>query len=202
MPYQQKVKSTRQAPTTPDYRHPTTPISPQAAMVTMMALYSDARRQLDAVELFLSAIQNNVQYRTDFAYGAWLGAEWRIQLRTLAEALKAKIERVYLPTLSAVALHPTCSPEKRTALRQLDHCAHRVLQDLANLDSTLAGMPLTEARTRTEAAALRAAKITCRTLVCELEDAMYVLDKDQAGQWTAHCLRRPETMVPNSSQYR
>jgi hypothetical protein len=198
----QKGKVARQAASPRPGVQTTTPISPQAAMDTMMALYSDARRQLDAVELFLSSFEDKVQYQTDLAYGAWLGAEWRIQLPTLAETLRVKIERVYLPLLSAVVLHPTCSQETRAALRRLNHSAHGTLQALANLDSTLAGVPLAEASPTTEVAALRAAKITCRDLVCEFEDAMYVLDKDQAVQWTAHCLRRPETMVPNSGQYR
>lgn len=202
MPNQQKAKLARQAPSTRAAVQMTKPISPEAAMVTMMALYSDARRQLDAVELFLSSFEDKVQYRSNLAYGAWLGAEWRIQLATLAETLKAKIERVYLPTLSAVVLHPTCTQETRAALRRLNHSAHGTLQALANLDSTLAGVPLAEASTRTEMAALRAAELVCRTMVIEFEDAMYVLDKDKAGQWTAHCLRRPETMVPNSGQYR
>ena len=202
MPNLQKAKLARQASSTRPAVQTTTPISPEAAMDTMMALYSDARRQLDAVELFLSSFEDKVQYRSNLAYGAWLGAEWRIQLPTLAETLKVKIERVYLPMLSAVVLHPTCSQETRAALRRLTHSAHGTLQALANLDSTLAGVPLAEASPTTEVAALRAAKITCRDSVCEFEDAMYVLDKDQAGQWTAHCLRRPETMVPNSGQYR
>jgi hypothetical protein len=202
MPYQQKVKSTRQVSTAPDYRHPTAPISPEAAMVTMMALYSDARRQLDAVELFLSSLEDKVQCRIDIAYGAWLGAEWRIQLATLAGTLRIKIEKVYLPTLAAVALHPECSPETRTALKRLGHRSHGTLQGLAGLDLALAGVSLAGASARTEKAALLAARYTCRDLVYELEDAMYVLDQDQAAQWTEHCLRRPTTMVPNSPQYR
>ena len=85
MPNLQKAKLARQASSTRPAVQMTKPIPPQAAMDTMMALYSDARRQLDAVELFLSSFEDKVQYRSNLAYGAWLGAEWRIQLATLAE---------------------------------------------------------------------------------------------------------------------
>ncbi len=202
MPYQHKAKPARPIPSTRLTKQPITPISPQAAMDNVMALYSDARRQLNAVELFLSSLEDKVQHRNDIAYGAWLGAEWRIQLATLAGTLRIKIEKVYLPTLSAVALHPECSPETRAALRQLEHRSHGILNDLIELDVTLAGVPLAGASTRTEVAALRAAELTCRGLVCDFEDAMYVLDQDRAAQWTEHCLKRPTTMVPNSPQYR
>jgi hypothetical protein len=158
--------------------------------------------QVDAIDLFLSSIEDKVQCRIDIAYGAWLGAEWRIQLATLAGTLTAKIEKVYLPTLSAVALHPECSPETRAALRQLEHRAHGTSQSLAQLDSALDGVSLPGANAKTEKAALLAARSTCRDLVYEFEDAMYVLDKYKAAQWTEHCLKRPSTMVPNSPQYR
>ena len=202
MPYPQKAKPARHATSTQLTTQPTAPISPQAAMSIVMALYSDARRQLDAVELFLSSLEDKVQYRNDIAYGAWLGGEWRIQLATLAATLRVKIEKVYLPTLSAVAPHPDCSPETRTALRRLEHRSHGILQDLIKLDVTLAGVPLAGASTRTEVAALRAAELTCRGVVIEIEDAMHVMDQHKAGQWTDHCLKRPSTMLPNSPQYR
>ena len=34
------------------------------------------------------------------------------------------------------------------------------------------------------------------------DNVLVRIDKDKAGQWTEHCLKRPETMVPNSGQYR
>lgn len=202
MPYLQKVKPARQAPNRPGNGQPTAPISPQAAMNTVMALYSDARRQLEAIELFLSSFDDNVQYRNDIAYGAWLGAEWRIQLASLAGTLRAKIEKVYLPTLSAVVLHPECSPETKTALRRLEHRANGMLQALANLDLALARVPLSGASARTERSALRAAELSCRELICDFEDAMFILDQDKAAQWTEHCLIRPTTMVQNAPQHR
>jgi hypothetical protein len=201
MPYPRKAQPTRHATSTRLTTQPTRPISPQAATDTMMALYSDARRQLDAVELFLSSLEDKVQCRIDIAYGAWLGAEWRIQLATLAGTLRIKIEKVYLPTLSAVALHPECSPETRAALRQLEHRSHGVLNDLIELDVTLTGVALAGASTRTEMAALGAAELTCRGVVFEAEEAMYALNPDRAAEWMEICKMRSATMVPYSSRY-
>lgn len=201
MPYKRKAKLARQATSTRPAVLMITPLSPQAAMDTMMALYSYARRQLDAVELFLSSFEDKVQYLTDYSYGAWLGAEWRIQLATLADTLRAKIERVYLPTLSAVAAYPKCSPETRNCVSSLKHRADGALRALEDLSRTLAGVPTTRASKRDEMAALRAAELVCRTVVVEFEDAMFALDEDEAAKWTMHCKMRPATMVPNSSKY-
>lgn len=202
MPYLKKAQPARQIQSTQLTKQSITPISPQAAIDTMMALYSDARRQLDAIELFLSSYEDKVRYLNDISYGAWLGAEWRIQLPTLAKTLTFKVERIYLPMLSAVAMHPTCGSAIRTALRGYSDNARGRLEDLANLDSILVKLPPAEASTRNEVAALRAAEITCRGLVIEFEDTMYVLDRSAAEKWTDHCLKRPSTMVPNSPQYR
>lgn len=199
MPYAEFRR--RQAPRTKPSNPAPVSISPQAAMETLMTIYSDAHRQLVAVDMYLSAYEDDVEYRTDYAYGAWLGSDWRIQVATLADTLRAKLVRVYVPTIAAAAVHPSLSPKTSAALRETERRTAAVLSAIEDLDAVLLGILTDSANKRAIMAALRAARQACRSVVFEAEEAIYALNPDRAAEWMEICKMRSATMVPYSSRY-
>lgn len=176
-------------------------ISPQDAMETFMAVYSDAHRQLVAIDMYMSSYEDKVEYRTDYAYGAWHGSDWRIQVATLADTLRAKLKRVYLPTISAAAAHPNLSLATSAALKERKRYTVKLLSAISEHDATLVRILADSANTRATKAALRAARLACQHVICEAEEAMYALDPTQAIAWRDLCIRRSATMVPCASRY-
>lgn len=201
MPYAHSSRRKHQAPRTEPAKPALAPITPEVAMETLTAVYSDAHRQLVAVDMYMSSYEDKVEYHAEYVYGAWHGSDWRIQVATLADTLRAKLERVYLPTLNATAAHPGLSPATAAALREREHRTVAVLKAIGELDTSMVGILSDSTNTSVIKAALRAAKQACRHAKYEVEEAMYALFPDRAAAWVDLCLRRSATMVPYTSWY-
>lgn len=201
MLYANSSRRQRQAPRIELAKPALAPITPEVAMETLKAVYSDAHRQLVAVDMYMSSYEDKVEYHTEYVYGAWHGSDWRIQVATLADTLRAKIERVYLPTISAAAAHPSLDHATVDALKVRMRYAVESLSTISELDATMVRIFTESTTTRAIKAALRAARLACRHVICEAEEAMYALNPAQATAWRDLCMRRSATMVPHKSRY-